>query len=130
MDATEEDVEGIHGIGSEVAQSVATFFHSARNRKVIEAMLEAGIRPQVEKRSTRPQPLAGETVVFTGTLEQMTRPEAARRAELAGARIASGISRKVTLVVAGPGAGSKLDDAKKLGLNVIDEAAFIKRVGA
>ena len=130
MDATEEDIEAIHGIGSEVAQSVATFFGSARNRKVIEAMLDAGVRPQVEKRTTGPQPLAGETVVFTGTLEQMTRPEAARRAELAGARVASGISKKVTLVIAGPGAGSKLDEAKKLGLTVIDENAFLKKVGA
>jgi DNA ligase (NAD+) len=68
-------------------------------------------------------------VVFTGTLEQLTRPEAARRAELAGARVASGISKKVTLVIAGPGAGSKLDEAKKLGLAVIDEAAFLKKVG-
>lgn len=130
FDATEEDLEAIHGIGGEVAQSVSTFFGSARNRKVIEKMLEAGVKPQVEKRPTGPQPLAGEIVVFTGTLEQMTRPEAARRAELAGARIASGISKKVTLVVAGPGAGSKLDEAKKLGLTVIDEAAFLKKVQA
>jgi len=130
MDASEEDVEAIHGIGAEVAHSVASFFGSARTRKVIERLLAAGLRPQVEKRPSGPQPLAGEIVVFTGTLEQLTRPEAARRAELAGARVTSGISRKVTLVVAGPGAGSKLDEAKKLGLAVIDEAAFLKKVGA
>jgi DNA ligase (NAD+) len=130
MDASEEDLEAIHGIGAEVAHSVASFFGSARTRKVIERLLAAGLKPQVEKRASGPQPLAGEIVVFTGTLEQLTRPEAARRAELAGARVTSGISRKVTLVVAGPGAGSKLDEAKKLGLAVIDEAAFLKKVGS
>jgi len=67
--------------------------------------------------------------VFTGGLEQMTRPEAQRRAEVAGARIASGISKKVTLVVAGPGAGSKLAEARKLDIPVIDEAAFLRRIG-
>ena len=77
-----------------------------------------------------PQPFAGEVMVFTGSLEVMTRPEAQRRAESAGARIASGISRKVTLVVAGPGAGSKLDEAVKLGIPVIDEAAFHARLGS
>src|SRR5262245_27438439 len=130
LDARSEDVQQIHGIGPEVAESVLRFFSSARNRKVLERLRAAGVRPVLEKRPKGPQPLAGETVVFTGTLERMTRPEAQRKAETAGARIASGISRKVTLVVAGPGAGSKLDEAKKLGLTVIDEAAFVKKVGA
>jgi DNA ligase (NAD+) len=130
FDVSEEDLLAIHGIGEEVAKSVATFFHSARNRKVLEALLAAGVKPVAESRRQGPQPLEGETVVFTGTLESITRPEAARRAEAAGARIANGISRKVTLVVAGPGAGSKLDEAKKLGLAVIDERAFLARIGA
>jgi DNA ligase (NAD+) len=69
-------------------------------------------------------------VVFTGSLETMSRPEAQRRAEAAGARIAGTISKRVTLVVAGPGAGTKLDEAAKLGLAVIDEKQFLKRVGA
>jgi DNA ligase (NAD+) len=68
-------------------------------------------------------------VVFTGGLETMSRPEAQRLAEEAGARSASGISKKVTLVVAGPGAGSKLDEAKKLGLEIVDEVGFLKRIG-
>ena len=130
FDITEEDLLAVHGIGKEVAESVASFFHSARNRKVLEALLAAGVKPVVEARHQGPQPLEGETVVFTGTLETLTRPEAARRAEAAGARIAGGISRKVTLVVAGPNAGSKLDEANKLGLTVIDENAFLKRIGA
>jgi len=99
-------------------------------RGPVSALLtQAGVRPVAEKRTKGPQPLAGQIVLFTGTLEQMTRPEAAKKAEDAGARVASGISRKVTLVVAGPGAGSKLDEAKKLGLSIVDEAGFLKRIG-
>ena len=75
-----------------------------------------------------PEPVA-KLAAAAGGLETMTRPEAQKRAEDAGARTASAISRKVTLVVAGPGAGSKLDEAKKLKLEVIDEAEFLKRVG-
>ena len=112
-----------------MARSAASFFHSARNRKVLRSLRELGVLPVVETAPKGARPLDGQLVVFTGTLETMTRPEAARRAEVAGARVTSGISKKVTLVVAGPGAGSKLDEAKKLGLEVIDEAAFVKRIG-
>jgi DNA ligase (NAD+) len=130
MEASEEDLEKIHGIGPEVASATAHFFHSARNRKVLASLAAAGVKPVAAARASRgSQPLAGETVVFTGSLETMSRPEAQRRAETAGARIASGISKKVTLVVAGPGAGGKLDEAGKLGIKVIDEAAFLARVG-
>jgi DNA ligase (NAD+) len=73
--------------------------------------------------------LDGEVVVFTGGLETMPRPDAQRLAERHGARVAGTISRKVTLVVAGPGAGSKLDDARRLGIAVIDERGFLKRIG-
>jgi DNA ligase (NAD+) len=129
MEATAEELQQIHGIGPEVAESVAHFFASRRNRRVIERLLESGVKPVHEKRAKGPQPLAGQIVVFTGGLERMTRPEAQRKAEEAGARNATGISKKVTLVVAGPGAGSKLDEAKKLKLEIIDEAAFLKRIG-
>jgi DNA ligase (NAD+) len=129
MNASAEELQQIHGIGPEVAESVAHFFGSARNRKVIERLLESGVKPVHERRARGPQPLAGQTVVFTGGLEGMSRPEAQRKAEEAGARIATGISKKVTLVVSGPGAGSKLDEARKLKLEVIDEAEFLKRIG-
>ncbi|MBI5709330.1 MAG: NAD-dependent DNA ligase LigA [Candidatus Eisenbacteria bacterium] len=129
MEADAEELQQIHGIGPEVAESVAHFFASARNRKVLDRLFEAGVRPVHEKRAKGPQPLAGQVVVFTGGLERLTRPEAQKKAEDAGARIASAISKRVTLVVAGPGAGSKLDEAKKLKIEVIDEAAFLKRIG-
>jgi DNA ligase (NAD+) len=130
LEADEEELQAIHGIGPEVAASVRKFFSNARTRKVLDRLERSGVKPVHEARAKGPQPLAGQTVVFTGTLETLSRPEAAKRAEAAGARVASGISKKVTLVVAGPGAGSKLDEAKKLGLTVIDEAAFMKRIGA
>jgi len=129
VEAGEETLLGIHGIGPEMAASISAFFGNARNRRVLERLKKAGVEPVVEVKKKGRQPFAGEVMVFTGSLEQMTRPQAQRKAEDAGARIASGITRKVTLVVAGPGAGSKLDQAKKLGLAVIDETQFIERLG-
>jgi DNA ligase (NAD+) len=112
-----------------VALAVRQFFQSARNRRVLDRLRQAGVRPVTESRPGGPQPLAGEVVVFTGGLETLSRPEAQKKAEAAGARVAPSIGRKVTLVVAGPGAGSKLDQAKKLGIAVVDEAGFLRRIG-
>jgi DNA ligase (NAD+) len=128
MEATAEELQQIHGIGPEVAEAVAHFFASRRNRQVLERLLAAGVKPVHEARARGPQPLAGQVVVFTGGLESLSRPEAQKKAEDAGARTASAISKKVTLVVAGPGAGSKLDEARKFKLEVIDEAEFLKRI--
>jgi DNA ligase (NAD+) len=128
-EAGEETLLGIHGIGPEMAASVSTFFGSARNRRVLTRLKQSGVNPVAEARKKGRQPFAGEVMVFTGSLEAMSRPEAQRKAEDAGARIAGAITRKVTLVVAGPGAGSKLDQARKLGLAVIDEGQFLARLG-
>jgi DNA ligase (NAD+) len=128
-EAPEEALQQIRGIGPEVAASVHHFFANPRNRKVLDRLLKAGVKPVIEARPEGPRVLDGEIVLFTGGLETMPRPDAQRLAERHGARIAGTISKKVTLVVAGPGAGSKLDDARRLGLKVIDERAFLKRVG-
>ena len=129
-EASEEELQHIRGIGPEVAASVHHFFANARNRRVLDRLLKAGVKPVADSRPEGPRVLDGEVVVFTGGLETMPRPDAQRLAERHGARIAGTISKKVTLVVAGPGAGSKLDDARRLGIAVIDEKAFLKRVGA
>ncbi len=129
LTATEEDLQEIRGIGPEVADSVHRFFASKRNQKVLARLAKAGVKPQVEVKRSGPGPLEGELIVFTGGLETMPRPDAARKAEQAGARVATGISKKVTLLVAGPGAGSKLEDAARLGITVIDEREFRKRIG-
>ncbi|MEQ1832259.1 MAG: NAD-dependent DNA ligase LigA [Candidatus Eisenbacteria bacterium] len=128
-DASEEDIQHIHGIGPEVAASAHHFFANARNKRVLDRLLKSGVKPVVEARPEGPRVLDGETVVFTGGLETMPRPDAQRLAERHGARVSGTLSKKVTLVVAGPGAGSKLDDARRLGITVIDEAAFLKRIG-
>jgi DNA ligase (NAD+) len=127
--ASVEELQDIKGIGPEVAASVRRFFSSARNRKVLERLVEAGVRPVAEKKAKGPQTLAGETIVFTGGLERLTRPEAKRLAEARGAIVTGSVGKKVTLVVAGPGAGSKLAEAEKLGLRIVDEAAFLKSIG-
>ena len=129
LEASEEELQGIKGIGPEVASAVHRFFSSPDNRKVLEQLERAGVRPVAEKTPRGPLPLAGEVVVFTGTLETLTRPEAQRRAEAAGATVAGSVSKKVTLVVAGPGAGSKREEAERQGIEVIDEERFLKRIG-
>ncbi len=129
MEADEEALQKIHGIGPEVAASASAFFANRKTRRVLERLAQAGVEPVHEVKPKGAQPLAGEIMVFTGSLERMSRPEAQRKAESLGARIAGVVSKRVTLVVAGPGAGSKLDEAKKHGIPVIDEDGFLKRIG-
>ena len=128
-EASQEQLQEIRGIGPEVAESVHHFFANPRNRRVLDRLQKAGVKPVIEARPTGPRPLDGEIVVFTGGLETMPRPDAQRLAERLGARVAGSISKKVTLVVAGPGAGSKLEEARKHAIKVIDERAFLKLVG-
>jgi DNA ligase (NAD+) len=127
-EASEEEYQQIHGIGPEVAASAQHFFANPRNKKVLDRLLRSGVKPVAEARAEGPRSLDGEIVVFTGGLETMPRPDAQRLAERHGARVAGTLSKKVTLVVAGSGAGSKLDDARRLGIAVIDEAAFLARI--
>jgi len=127
--ASEEELQAIKGIGPEVAASVTHFFANKRTLEVLDRLAAAGVKPVAEKKAKGPQLLAGETIVFTGSLEALSRPEAQRKAEQLGAKVTGSVSRKVTLVVAGPGAGTKLAEAEKLGIAVIDEHAFLERIG-
>ena len=129
LEATDEELQEIKGIGPEVAKSVHRFLPERAQSQVLERLKGAGVKPVHEKRARGPQPLAGEIMVFTGTLEDdaASRGAAARRGSRRHASRAS-VGKKVTLVVAGPGAGSKLDDAGRLGIPVIDEGAFLKRL--
>ncbi|MGH6889780.1 MAG: NAD-dependent DNA ligase LigA [Rhizomicrobium sp.] len=127
-EATEE-LDSISGIGETVAQAIADFFGEPHNRKALDHLLpELDVRPVAAAKATH-SPVAGKTVVFTGTLEKMTRPEAKARAEALGAKVAGSVSKKTDLVVAGPGAGSKLAEAQKLGVDMIDEDAWLKLIG-
>lgn len=125
--ATVEELEETPDVGPAVAASIREFFEEPRNQAVIDALLAAGVEFKAPER--KGDALAGQVVVFTGGLEQMTRDEAKALAQAHGAKTADSVSKAVTLVVAGPGAGSKLEKANKLGIKVVDEGAFLKLIG-
>jgi DNA ligase (NAD+) len=118
----------INGIGGTVIGALVDFFGNERNDAVLDALL-AQVRPKPYVVSiSAGSPVAGKTVVFTGSLEKMSRGEAKAMAERLGAKVAGSVSAKTDLVVAGPGAGSKLKQATELGIEVIDEDAWFERV--
>lgn len=122
------EIINIGGIGEVVAEAVADFFAEKHNEQVIDALLkEVSVLPMESVAST--SPVAGKTVVFTGSLERMTRDEAKAVAERLGARVAGSVSKNTDLVVAGPGAGSKLAKAAELGVKTIDEEEWLKLIG-
>ncbi|MCA3556410.1 NAD-dependent DNA ligase LigA [Aestuariivirga sp.] len=121
-------LNAIDGIGGVVAEAVVQFFAEPHNREVVDELLKHVTVTALEARSTT-SPVAGKTVVFTGALERMTREEAKAMAERLGAKVAGSVSKKTDLLVVGPGAGSKLKDAEKHGVEVIDEATWFERVG-
>ncbi|RWJ69405.1 MAG: NAD-dependent DNA ligase LigA [Mesorhizobium sp.] len=119
----------INGIGDTVIGALRDFFGNERNDDVLEALLaQVHPKPYIVNVSAG-SAVAGKTIVFTGTLEKMTRPEAKAMAERLGAKVAGSVSVKTDLVVAGPGAGSKLKDATKFGIEVIDEDTWLQRIG-
>ena len=124
-----QELNGVNGIGAIVAEAVVEFFREGHNLEALDALL-AEVEPQDEEQvGAVDSPVAGKTVVFTGSLEKMSRDEAKAMAEKLGAKVAGSVSRKTDLVVAGPGAGSKLKLASELGIEVIDEDAWFERVG-
>ncbi len=123
------DLDVIEGVGETVAEAIKDFFEEPHNRTALKHLQKEVTVLEVAAPKTSGSPVAGKTVVFTGTLEKMTRPEAKARAESLGAKVASSVSKKTDLVVAGPGAGSKLADAQKFGVDVIDEDAWLKLIG-
>ena len=122
------ELNAIEGIGEIVAEAVVQFFGEPHNRDVVDELLKHVSVTSLEARSTT-SAVAGKTVVFTGALERMTREEAKAMAERLGAKVSGSVSKKTDLLVAGPGAGSKLKDAEKYGVEVIDEDAWFARVG-
>ncbi|KZY35710.1 DNA ligase (NAD(+)) LigA [Roseovarius sp. HI0049] len=124
-----ERLLGIDGVGEVMARSLVTAFAQDNERDSIDRLtahltVEEAARPQTEN-----SPVAGKTVVFTGTLEKMTRAEAKARAEALGAKVSGSVSAKTDLVVAGPGAGSKGKKAEELGVEIIDEDGWLDLIG-
>jgi DNA ligase (NAD+) len=111
-------------IGPEVANALLDFFEEEHNREVLDDLLAAGVRPADVVWETKASPVSGKTLVFTGSLETLSRDEAKAQAEKLGAKVAGSVSAKTDLVVYGPGAGSKLKKAAELGVETIDEAAW------
>jgi DNA ligase (NAD+) len=124
-----EELSGVGGIGPVVAEAIADFFAEPRNEAALDALMkEVTIEPM--EAIAAGHPLAGQTIVFTGSLEKMTRDEAKAIAERLGAKVSGSISAKTNLVVAGPGAGSKLAKARELGVETVDEDEWIRRSGS
>ena len=121
--AARAEIESVEGIGSAVADALVDFFAEEHNRAAWNDLLSE-VHPLPFAGQTRASEVSGKTVVFTGTLETMSRDEAKAQAESLGARVSGSVSAKTDLVVAGPGAGSKLKKAADLNLRVIDEAGW------
>lgn len=115
----------IDGIGEIVARAIVEFYKEPRNVEVVSRLLEEVTPQSAEMPVTTDSRVAGKTVVFTGSLEKMTRDEAKARAESLGAKVAGSVSKKTDIVVAGPGAGSKLDKARELGIKTMDEDEWL-----
>ncbi len=125
-----DDLVGVDGIGTTVAVALVTAFAQPAERASIDR-LAAELRIEaVEAPDTSGSPVAGKTIVFTGTLEKMTRAEAKARAEALGAKVSGSVSKKTDLVVAGPGAGSKAKKAAELGIETLDEDGWLELIGA
>ena len=115
----------INGFGSVAAEALVDFFAEPHNRDVVEALLREVTIEDYKVADTSGSPVAGKTVVFTGTLEKMTRDEAKQQAISLGAKVSGSVSAKTDIVIAGPGAGSKLADAQKHGVKVLSEDEWL-----
>ena len=132
MDASPEQLLEAPDVGPVVAQSIRTFFEQPHNREVVEQLRAAGVTwtEHDGEADTSPKPLAGKTFVLTGSLPTLEREDAKTLIEAAGGKVSGSVSKKTHYVVAGEAAGSKLDKARELGVEVIDEAALRALLGA
>jgi DNA ligase (NAD+) len=123
-----QEMDALDQIGSTVIESLSEYFAESHNRRRVERLAEQVQILDAEK-PRADSAVAGKTVVFTGTLEKMARDEAKASAERLGAKVSGSVSKKTDYVVAGPGAGSKLAEAKKFGVQVLTEDEWLKLIG-
>ncbi|MEB3702379.1 NAD-dependent DNA ligase LigA [Candidatus Bealeia paramacronuclearis] len=121
-----QDLIGIDGIGSSMAEDLIAFFDEPHNREIIQSLLSEIKILEAERPQTSTHPLFGKSVVFTGTLENMSRSEAKARAEILGAKVSSSVSKKTDFVVVGKDAGSKVKDAEKYDIPILNEEDWEK----
>jgi DNA ligase (NAD+) len=126
--ASEEQLRKVEGIGPNMAAEVLTYFEG-HGAELVQKLLDAGVEPQTVE-APGEGPFTGKTFVFTGTLETISRPDAEALVRRLGGKSASSVSAKTDYVVAGPGAGSKLEKAQKLKLAILDEQQFLELIPA
>ena len=129
MAASAEGIGEVHGIGEIIARSVVSYFDDPVARALVQRLADRGLRMDEPQALAQDGALKGSTVVITGTLPTLSRADATDRLERAGARVSDSVSKKTSFVVAGDAAGSKLEKARALGVEVIDEAELLRRVG-
>ncbi|CUJ95973.1 DNA ligase [Ruegeria denitrificans] len=125
-----EDLIGVDGVGEIMARALVSAFAQEAERASIDALVAQLDVQEAKRPDTAGSPVAGKTVVFTGTLEKMTRAEAKARAEALGAKVSGSVSKKTDLLVAGPGAGSKAKKAAELGIETLDEDGWLQLIGS
>src|SRR5216117_4070396 len=126
--APEAELAEVHGVGEAIARSVRAFFDDPTNSALIKRLKEVGVVTAEPEVAAGPKPLAGKTFVLTGTLRTLTRNAARERIERLGGRVASAVSKKTDYVVVGEAGGSKADDARRLGVTMLDESEFLALV--
>ncbi len=129
QEASEETINGVPGVGPAIAAAVAGFFRTPGNRKLIDRLRRGGLTLEEPRAVAAGGPLVGKNYVLTGTLPTLSRPEATELIERAGGRVTGSVTKKTDAVVAGEEAGGKLEKARALGVEVIDEGELLRRVG-
>ena len=129
MKADETAINDVPGVGSAIAEAVVAFFAEKRNQELIRRLRKAGLTFSEPRAASSDGPLMGKTYVLTGTLPTLSRAQAAELIEAAGGRVAGSVSKKTDAVVAGEEAGGKLEKARSLRVEIIDEAELLRRVG-
>jgi len=127
--ASLEEIDGIRDMGPVVAQSLYDFLHSKAGEKTLDELGSLGLKTTEEARAAKSGPLTGKTIVVTGSLEKYTRSQIKNEIEALGGTAAEAVSKNTSFVLVGADPGSKADKAKKLGVEIIDEKEFLKRIG-
>ena len=126
--ASLDEIQGIDGVGPEIAKSLVDYFKDARNQKLVDLLLKRGVAPQYEAKRTATGPLSGKTFVFTGEMESLSRPEASKKVKALGGHAVGSVSKKTDYLVAGTNPGSKYDKAQKLGVAILCEKEFLRLI--
>jgi DNA ligase (NAD+) len=127
-DASAEQISAVHGIGDVIAESVSSWFSRPAARRLVKKLQARGLRTDEPRSAAAGNAFKGQTVVITGTLPTKSRDEAKALVESNGGKVSDSVSRKTSFVVVGEDAGSKLEKAKTLGVEIIDEAELLRRI--